>query len=190
MRAVADGRRIGLPFRGWIFESERGSVRLVFQPEHAHSGPWKETKGSQGQARLENEGHVIDQTLPGCSCGGEGGEHKGGTLLLLLPVVLVVVGGVGRGWGWRLSCNTDTCTQSGGEQCVHRNVLCTLRTTRRESLWRPVGECVEVGWGSGWRASWVWGVVRCRQIFTSRNHNRAASGGRVVSGGTRLIGFT
>lgn len=97
MGAVTDGRRIGLPFRGWIFVRE--SVRLVFQPEHAHSGPWKETKGSQGQARLENEGRVIDQTLPGCSCGGEGGEQEGGgTLLLLLPVVVVVMG-VGGGGG-------------------------------------------------------------------------------------------
>lgn len=78
-------------------ERGRESVRLVFQLEHAHSGPWKETKGSQGQARLENEGRVIDQTLPGCSCGGEGGEQKGGTLLLLLPVVLVVMGWRGGG---------------------------------------------------------------------------------------------
>ena len=62
-------------FQGWIFES------LVFQPVHAHSGPWKETKGCQGQARLENEGRVIDQTLPSCSC-GEG-----------------MLGG-GAGWGW------------------------------------------------------------------------------------------
>lgn len=69
-------------------------MRLVFQPEHAHSGLWKETKGSQGQARLENEGRVIDQTLPGCSCGGEGGEQKGGTPLLLLPVVVIT-----EGWG-------------------------------------------------------------------------------------------
>lgn len=35
---------------------------LVFQPVHAHSGPWMETKGCQGQARLDNEGRVIDQT--------------------------------------------------------------------------------------------------------------------------------
>lgn len=139
MRAAADGRRIGFPLFGGGFLKERESVRLVFQPEHAHSGPWKETKGSQGQARLENEGHVIDQTLPGCSCGGEGGEQKGGTLLLLLPLVLVVVGG-------GLSCNTDTCTQS---PCVHRNALCALRTTRRESLWCPVGECGGGMWGFG-----------------------------------------
>lgn len=62
-------------FQGWIFES------LVFQPVHAHSGPWKETKGCQGQARLENEGRVIDQTLPSCSC-GEGMLGGGGGIEL------------------------------------------------------------------------------------------------------------
>lgn len=154
-----------------MFERERESVRLVFQPEHAHSGPWKETKGSQGQARLENEGRVIDQTLPGCSCGGEG-EQKGGTLLLLLPVVVVVVVGV-VGVGV-VEIELQHRHVHAVELCVHRNALCALRTTRRESLWRPVGECVGVGRGEG-RGRW-------RQIFTSRNHNRAAAGGRAVSG--------
>lgn len=144
MRAAADERRIGLPFRGgifYLFFFERESESLVFQPVHAHSGPWKETKGSQGQARLENEGRVIDQTLPGCSCGGDGG--RGGEER---------AGGGGRG-GRRLSCNTDARTQSDGEPCVHRNALCALRTTRQESLWRPVGG-MEEGLGvagGGWR---------------------------------------
>lgn len=67
-----------LPF--FLFKRERDS--LVFQPVHAHSGPWKETKGSQGQARLENEGRVIDQTgelqLQRGNVGWRGGEGRGG----------------------------------------------------------------------------------------------------------------
>lgn len=70
--------------------------------------------------------------------GTEGGEGKRG---------VVVVGAGGRG-GRRLSCNTDARTQSDGEPCVHRNALCALRTTRQESLWRPVGGMAE---GLGWR---------------------------------------
>lgn len=64
----------------FLFKRERDS--LVFQPVHAHSGPWKETKGSQGQARLENEGRVIDQTgelqLQRGNVGRRGGEGRGG----------------------------------------------------------------------------------------------------------------
>lgn len=84
---------------------------MFFQPVHAHSGPWKETKGCQGQARLEKEGHVIDQTLPGCSC-------KEGML-----------GGSGEVEGGGISAATHTLRG-----------ICTLKTdrTHKESLWHLV----------------------------------------------------
>lgn len=86
---------------------------LVSQPVHAHSGPWKETKGSQGQARLENEGRVIDQT-------GELQLQRGNV-------------------GWRvgrveLSCNTHTHTEAdtGTPADVYTG---TRSATHKESFW-------------------------------------------------------
>lgn len=79
MRAAGDERRFVLPFWGCIFfrKRERERQSLVFQLVHAHSGPWKETKGSQGQARLENEGRVIDQTLLAAAVEGREGGREG-----------------------------------------------------------------------------------------------------------------
>lgn len=85
---------------------------LVFQPVHAHSGPWKETKGSQGQARLENEGRVIDQL-----CRAAAVEREC--------------------WG-RLSCNTDAHAHRHRcrVMCTQKHIVHSA--TRKESLWHLV----------------------------------------------------
>lgn len=122
---------------------------LVFQPVHAHSGPWKETKGRQGQARLENEGRVIDQTLPGCSCGGDGGrgeeERAGG-------------GGGGGVWGSR---GAEIELQHRRAHAVGRRAVCT-----QERIVRPAHNTAGIimapgGWhgggvggGGGWMEGW------------------------------------
>lgn len=103
----------GAFFLSLFFVRERDS--LVFQPVHAHSGPWKETKGSQGQARLKNEGRVIDQTgelqLQRGNVGRRGGEVRG---------------------GGRLSGNTHTQRRTQ----AHR-LMCTQEhsAAHKESLW-------------------------------------------------------
>lgn len=110
---------------GWVgdsFSSKDGFSfsfffeSLVFQPVHAHSGPWKETKGCQGQAWLENEGRVIDQTLASCSCKR-------------------------RNVGGRLSCNRhETQADIGAEWHIytHTKKGTAHSATHKESLWHLV----------------------------------------------------
>lgn len=117
------------------FLRKRERESLVFQPVHAHSGPWKETKGSQGQARLENEGRVIDQTLPGCSCGGEG---KRG---------LVVVGA----WGVE---GAEIELQHRRAHAVGRRAVCT-----QERIVRPAHNTARIIMApGGWHGGGVGGV--------------------------------
>lgn len=133
----------------YFFEKER--ERALFSNRYMRTlAPGRRQKAAKVRPDLRMKDALLIKLCRAAAVEGtEGGEGKRG-------LVVVVVGAGGRG-GRRLSCNTDARTQSDGEPCVHRSALCALRTTRQESLWRPVGGMAEglgvagVGWRDGGR---------------------------------------